>query len=444
MNRLLRFGLAALLLPALFACTPRPGRGIDWQEGEQVAVAFLGYYDSFGAFSAAPSFIPLSRAFPQIVVAAQVDPGAGSEMYLVIPREAASSLSVFGTQEGAPQLLHRAEKGSPVLIHNNFSGPDSRVVCTLEDGSEVAFVPALDRRSGKLSLPADGAVRDISLPLPEPLEGLTEADYGEDFDGRSFDLTLRLEAGRPVLKFSAEPMMRIGFDRSDIALPDGDNTFLGVNGLCKGVFLGTIGQDYNPVACVVMDNGELKKCTIFYAMQNGSLELSDALPDFKDVTGLEEGGGGGDEDDEEPMFEYVTIYALDARGERKEVPHFLDYGLFVGQDGDASVEVELSPDWRFGLSRYAPDGVLEEACSGSFSEKERGDGLDKFNFRVTRSARRAGEDFRVDERVRGGRFTAREVGLSYEVTLTGADYFKAGTEFRDARLLDADEHIEYD
>ena len=154
--------------------------------------------------------------------------------------------------------------------------------------------------------------------------------------------------------------------------------------------------------------------------------------------------GGADEDDEEPMFEYVTIYALDARGERKEVPHFLDYGLFVGQDGEASVEVELSPDWRFGLSRYAPDGVLEEACSGSFSEKERGDGLDKFNFRVTSSARRAGEDFRVDERVRTGRFTAREVGLSYEVTLTGADYFKAGTEFRDARLLDADEHIEYD
>ncbi len=50
----------------------------------------------------------------------------------------------------------------------------------------------------------------------------------------------------------------------------------------------------------------------------------------------------------------------------------------------------------------------------------------------------------VDERVRKGRFSAREVGLSYEVTLSGADFFKSGTEFRDSRLVGAEENIEYD
>ena len=53
-------------------------------------------------------------------------------------------------------------------------------------------------------------------------------------------------------------------------------------------------------------------------------------------------------------------------------------------------------------------------------------------------------DFKVDERERRGRFSAREVGLSYEITLSGADLFPSGTEFRDISLLDADEDIEYD
>ena len=95
MRRLLRIGLVALLLPALFGCQRQKPVRIEWAEGERAAVAFLGYYDSFGAFSAAPSFIRLSRAFPQIVEADQVEAGAGREVYLVVPRDPQARLSVY-------------------------------------------------------------------------------------------------------------------------------------------------------------------------------------------------------------------------------------------------------------------------------------------------------------------------------------------------------------
>ena len=91
---------------------------------------------------------------------------------------------------------------------------------------------------------------------------------------------MRLEAGRPVLTCNPESLASIGWEEDMFVIASGDNQFSGINGLCKGVFLGTIGQDYNPVVCVVTDGGEVKICGVFYAMQHGEPELSDPLPGF--------------------------------------------------------------------------------------------------------------------------------------------------------------------
>ena len=448
MERILRIGLAALLLPALFACTGRKTADrVEWQEGERMAVAFLGYYDSFSTFKAAPSYVRLTRTFPEIVEAVQVDAAMGREIYLVVPRDAQTVLTVeedgsFVSDESRRVFYSGA--GKPVLVHNNFYDPNTRIICTDASGRTLTYVPQTDKKSGALQVTVGGGVRDISLPIPAPMEGYTYFDYGTDFEDRDLGIRLRLEAGRPVLTLSQGPLAALGYDGDSFRINDGDNEFSGINGLCKGVFLGTIGQDYNPVACVVMENGEVKKCSVFYAMQHGEPVLSAPLPSFKDVVGFEQGGGGPYEVDGETYYEYQTIYALDARGERTELPQFLDYGLYVAQDGDATIEVDLTPDWQFYLNRYGADSSLEEFGSGSFYELERTDGLDRFRFVLSRLARQDGADFKVDERERKGRFSAREVGLSYEITLSGADLFPSGTEFRDISLLDADEDIEYD
>lgn len=444
--------VAALIL--LAGCKPKaPGvkaRAIDWQDGDVAAVAFLGYYDSFAAFEAAPSYIRLTKTFPQIVGATKVDAGLGREVFLVVPRDPAASLAVNrdgpGVSDADREVLYRSEEGSPVLVFCNFYRENCQVVCVDGSGRSVTFNPRMDKVAGKVRLPREGGVRDISLPLPEPMEGYTSFDYGTDYNGKDLGIRLRLEAGRPVLTCSPAALSSIGWDEDSFVIAAGDNLFSGINGVCKGVFLGTIGQDYNPVACVVMENGELKICGVFYAMQHGEPTLSDPLPDFKDVTGLESGGGGAWEDEDgNTNYEYVTIYALDARGGRTEIPWFTDYGLFLAEDGEAQVEVMLTPDWHYYLTRYTADGDLSETYSGSFSETDRGDESARFSFRQTGYGRLEEDGtLQMENRIRTGKFTAREEGLSYAVNITGSDAFKSGILFRDERLVNMEDDIEYD
>lgn len=449
MAKRFHLGLAALLLPALIACSGRPAAGpveIDWQEGEVLAVGFLGYYDSFGAFESSPSYLQLTKTYPQIVEAAKVDSRLGRQIYLVIPRDPMSTVAVNerGQYVVDGEVFYRSEEGKPILIYNNFYENNTEVVCTDNSGHTVTYVPAINDVSGALL--KDAAVHDISCPIPTPVEGLTSFDYGEDFNGNNLGVSVRLQAGRPILTMSAAPLESIGYDPDRFVLADGDNEFNGINGLCKGVFLGDIGQDYFPVVCVLMDNGDVKKCTAFYAMEHGEPTLSPPLPGFKDVTGFETGGGGGWEDEEtgETYYDYATIYALDARGGRTEIPVFYDYGHYIGKDGNAVLEAELTPDWHFYLNRFLEDGSLGEAYSGSFFEKVRSDGSDVFDFRLESRSRFEDGDVFVEELNRTGTFTAVEKELSHEVTLTGADIFAPGTVFQDERLMDSYKGYYYD
>ncbi len=455
MGRILNaFSAAAAALILLAGCKGGGSSAkpvdIDWQEGDVVAVAFLGYYDSFAALEAAPSYVRLTRTFPQMVGATKVDTGLGREVFLVIPQDPQATLSVNRdgpeVSDDDREVLYRSETGDPVLVFCNFFRENCQVVCVDNAGRSVTFSPWLDKTSGKVRLPRGGGVKDVSLPLPEPLAGFTEFDYGEDFDGNSLGIRLRLEAGRPVLTCSPAALSSIGWDEDSFVIASGDNLFSGINGLCKGVFLGTIGQDYNPVACVVTEGGDVKICGVFYAMQNGEPTLSDPLPDFKDVTGFENGGGGPWEDEDgETMYSYQTIYALDERGGRTEIPWFNDYGLFLSQDGDASVEVMLTPDWRYYLTRYDGDGDLSETYSGSFFETDRSDGSIRFSFRQTGYGRLEEDGtLQMENRIRTGKFTAKEDGFSYAVNITGSDAFKSGTRFRDERMVNMEDDIEYD
>jgi hypothetical protein len=275
MKKALILGLAALMLPALVACgggRQAGGDQIKWQDDNLLAVAFLGYYDSFGAFENSPSYVSLTKAFPQIVEAAQVVAGIGRELYLVVPRDPMATLAVDEDGEYVTdddrRVFYRSEEGRPVLGLNNWYEENSLVVCTDNQGRTTLYTPGIDDK-GALKLPKDGSVLDISLPMPKPLKGYTFFDYGEGFDGNSFGISVRLQAGQPILTSSAEPLAAYGFDEESVVLADGDKVFEGINGLCKGVFLGTIGQDYNPVLCVLMEDGSVKTCSIFYAIHHG-------------------------------------------------------------------------------------------------------------------------------------------------------------------------------
>ena len=440
MKRLLSIGLAALLLPAFVAC--RSGRstpaGIDWQEGERLAVAFLGYYDSFGAFETSPSYAPLTQAFPQIVEAAQAR-GAGRELYLVVPRSPKATLTVGDPEiygdDSFREVLCSGEPGKPVLVLCNWYEPDRTVVCADGEDRTVSYMPQVDRRTAALLTPADGSVRDISRPLPRPLEGFTAFNYSDAFPDDDLGISVRLEGGQPVLTCTAAPLERLGFTEDSFAIREGDSYFSGIDGLCQGVFIGTEGQDDNPVVCVVMANGDVKMCSVFNAIRHGGPHLSGALPGFKDVTGFESGGGGQWEDEAtgETNYDYRTIYALDVRGGRTEIPYFRDSGTYKASDGEASYEVTLTPDWQFSLTRISRGSGLTQVYNGSFSEAEEQDGAQVFPFRVSLYSRFQGDAAETDESAQTGTFSVRSQGPVYEVTLAGVEIFPDGTAFRAVR-----------
>jgi len=435
MKKFCYLGLAALLLPALVACGGgRPsGNEIKWEDGNLMAVAFLGYYDSFGTFETSPSYVSLTKTFPQIVEAEQVVAGLGRELYLVVPRDPMATLAVDSEGEYVTddnrEVFYRSEEGKPVLVLNNWHGENSLVSCTDNEGRSTLYSPGITPDTGALKVPADGSVLDISLPMPKPLKGFTSFDYGKDSEGNDFGIRVSLRAGQPVLTSSAAPLGYFGFEEESIVLADGEKVFEGINGLCKGVFLGTIGQDYNPVACVVMENGDVKMAGIFYALLHGGPDLSDALPGFKDVNGFESGGGGGWEDEEtgETFYEYETIYALDERGGRTEIPYFTDHGRYIGRDDRYFYEISLTPDWKYHIlcvSRedYSP----HEGYSGSFSLKERTDDECVFEFRRHERMWAGEEDFEYDHTPVTGSFTASGQGTSYEIGLSGTDALPSG------------------
>lgn len=427
MKSLLSIGLAALLLPAFVAC--RSGRatssGIDWQGDERLAVAFLGYYDSFGAFEASPSYASLTQAFPQIVEAAQAR-GSGRELYLVVPREPKATLTVGDPEiygdDSFREVLYNGEPGKPVLVLCNWYEADRTVVCADGEDRTVSYMPQVDRRTAVLQTPADGGVRDISRPLPRPLEGFTAFNCSDVFPGEGLGVSVRLEGGQPVLNCTAAPLEgRPGSAEDSFALCAGDSFFSGIDGLCRGVFLGAVGQDDDPVVCVVMANGELKICSVSYAIRHGGPHLSGALPGFKDVTGFE-----SDADS-------TAIYALDARGGRTEIPYFRASGTYVATAGGDSYEVALTPDWQFSLTRISRESGLEQVYNGCFSGAEEKDGALEFPFRVGLYSRFQDGAAETDESVQTGTFSVRGQKPAYEVTLTGMEIFPDGTVFRAAR-----------
>ena len=218
MKKALILGLAALMLPALVACgggRQAGGDQIKWQDDNLLAVAFLGYYDSFGAFENSPSYVSLTKAFPQIVEAAQVEAGIGRELYLVVPRDPMATLAVdedgeYVTDDNR-RVFYRSEAGKPVLLLNNWYEENSLVVCTDNQGRTTLYTPGIDDR-GAVKLPKDDSVLDISLPMPKPMEGYTFCDYGDDGDGHDFGIRLSLKAGQPILTSSAAPLAYFGFD----------------------------------------------------------------------------------------------------------------------------------------------------------------------------------------------------------------------------------------
>ena len=366
------FILAAALL--LAACTGKDGDQsikVDWGDDQLMAVGFLGYYDSVDSFRSSDGYQSLEARYPWVADAQEVGPEEGTALCLVLPRYASSSVKVSQyTPQGTKKVrgkvydkVYLEGDGAPFLLRCNLDDPAVSLMCTDSTGAEVSYIPAM-LGDGTLYMPDSRKVADISMPVPEPDPSLKTASYTE-----GFGISAGVRAGQPYLHMDSHSILGMGvvWTEDDLNMSDGMNVASGVNGICKGVYIADIGQDYNPVLCALMADGSVKVLTIFDSLHSGETRFSCTIAGISDIVGFESGGAGRTADG---GFSYRTIYAIDSHGRSHEVPLFLgrsDEYYRIDEAGNA-VNVGLSQDWKLSYEVSSPEGRLLECHYGTFQE----------------------------------------------------------------------------
>lgn len=103
----------------------------------------------------------------------------------------------------------------------------------------------------------------------------------------------------------------------DPHLPDiGRKGIFEVTGLldtAKDVFIGEYGNDYNPLLCILLENGNIQTLSIVSAYMDDNFMARDKIPTLNNIVSFE---SGMVEDDETG---YYTIFAIDKDGIKHEI-----------------------------------------------------------------------------------------------------------------------------
>ena len=81
----------------------------------------------------------------------------------------------------------------------------------------------------------------------------------------------------------------ISFDQDEAANVFGETAFVldesyaveGLSGMCKGVFIGDVGQDYNPVLCCLLEDGGVEVLALYPALRNYGFSVTIQVPLYK-------------------------------------------------------------------------------------------------------------------------------------------------------------------
>lgn len=167
------------------------------------------------------------------------------------------------------------------------------------------------------------------------------------------------------LTFLEEEILPLGFtDKDSYRLPDYPIQVEGLQGSPKDFIIADIGQDFNPILCVLTDNDKVQMLCLSNTIATGDLEVTEVPVDPIDKF---EAGPGGPWDDGEGniYYEYTTIYGVDAHGGKHEIPLYnlerdLEY-VDHGQSADVVYQLFFTDDWkmRYVLGYYLSEKLEE-------------------------------------------------------------------------------------
>ncbi len=140
-----------------------------------------------------------------------------------------------------------------------------------------------------------------------------------------------------------------------------------LKGVPRSVFIADIGQDNNPILCVLLENGDVQILKLWNCLAYGDFQASEVL--YNDIYSFRDGGGGlvENEDGEAPFYEYTTIYAITANGEKEiDLYGFYPQLRYYEYNGDnvfpsCLYQLNLTNDWkmRYVVERFREESVKE-------------------------------------------------------------------------------------
>lgn len=290
-------------------------QSINWRDNDAAAVICVGMYTKESDLRDSGLLDRYSKSYG--LENLETVQTKGDEWYIVIPRHSKATVKVNAVEIDENCNLHKsmllAERdGRPFLLRCNVSDLYCNVAISIE---------------GK-----DG----------KPL-----VDYSP---------MISLKDGKAFVRLSR------GIDEC----PEGEYEIEDLSGKCRGVFIGNIGQDINPIVCLAMENGGLEIFSLFSATQTGRFDSSGHLDGFKDIEAFKD-STVVDTVDGEFAGAYVTIFALDKNGDAKEIeltPSLNAEISFLQNNDDGKItehKIVITQDWKitYSTSWFEGDPIEE-------------------------------------------------------------------------------------
>ena len=200
-------------------------------------------------------------------------------------------------------------------------------------------------------------------------------------------ITGEIKDGGLWLTFHKDQILPIGVvDGDSYRLPDDSVQVEGLIGAPKNFIIADIGQDFNPILCVLTEKGKVQMLSLWNTVATGDLEANEIPMD--NIVGFNNGPGGPWEDEDGTVFyNYVTIYGIDENDNEHEVNVYTFYNVLNYYDHyndpewpDGLYSLNLSPDWkmRYVVERFDEETVVEK--QGHFWPIEEDWDLDKFRY----------------------------------------------------------------
>ena len=201
---------------------------------------------------------------------------------------------------------------------------------------------------GNFGKKQDEEKQPVAPPTPAIVTELSQDYFTMDEDQPA--ITGEIKDGGLWLTFNRDQIEPIGIvDEYSYRLPDKPVKVKGLKGAPKNFIIADIGQDYNPILCVLTDQGQVQMLSLWNSVSTGNVEATEIPMD--PILGFKDGPGGPWVDDDGTTFyEYPTIYGIDARGGEHEIPLYnfdndLDY-VEKTSNGDVDYRLYLGDDWE--------------------------------------------------------------------------------------------------